>query len=87
MPLYLYRCNECQSELEARHSIHDNALTICPKCKGNIERIISSNVGISFKGDGFHINDYNPNLVKKESGAKTAAAPPVATKDSAPTGG
>ena len=56
MPNYDYKCNDCNHQFETFQSIHDNALTECPKCNGKIRRIIG-NIGIAFKGSGFYIND------------------------------
>ena len=57
MPTYEYRCKSCQKEFEVFQSIHDDALKTCEACGGEVQRLISKNVGISFKGDGFYIND------------------------------
>ena len=56
MPNYEYKCNNCSHQFETFQSIHDDALTECPKCNGKIRRIIG-NIGIAFKGSGFYIND------------------------------
>ena len=32
MPIYLYRCDSCKSELKEKHSINDK-LTDCPICE------------------------------------------------------
>lgn len=62
MPTYEYRgeCADCIHEgkiLEYKQSISDDPLTNCPECGANVKRIISRNVGISFKGSGFYAND------------------------------
>jgi putative FmdB family regulatory protein len=58
MPTYDYKCNKCNYELEIFHSIVDNAKTLCPECDTHsLDRLISRNVGISFKGTGFYVND------------------------------
>lgn len=35
MPTYDYHCKACQKSFEIKHSIHDDALTTCPKCSKN----------------------------------------------------
>jgi predicted nucleic acid-binding Zn ribbon protein len=37
-------------------SFSDDALTICPECKGEIRKVYSS-VGVVFKGSGFYKTD------------------------------
>ena len=39
-------------------SIKDEALKKCNKRNGNINRIISGNMGLIFKGSGFYLTDY-----------------------------
>jgi len=57
MPLYDYKCSQCGDIFEVLQKITEDPLKHCPKCKGEIKRIISP-VGIIFKGSGFHVTDY-----------------------------
>lgn len=57
MPTYLYRCNQCDHEFEARQRMSDAPLTECPVCGGDIRRVVGS-VGIVFKGKGFYVTDH-----------------------------
>lgn len=58
MPIYCYKCFDCNHYEEIKQSMSDDALTDCPECGGdNYKRVITS-VGVIFKGSGFHINDY-----------------------------
>ena len=92
MPTYDYRCSECLHEFEYVQSMMDKPLEICPKCEGKVKRLISKNVGISFKGSGFYVTDSKSSSsvsqtkteTKKES---TPASTPVAAetkKEAAP---
>lgn len=56
MPIYEYKCSNC-GLFELQQSIKDNPLTSCPTCNAQVQRLISKNVGIVFKGSGFYIND------------------------------
>jgi putative FmdB family regulatory protein len=56
MPTYDYRCENC-GKFEKMQKISEDALTICPKCGGEVERLISKNVGIVLKGSGFYKTD------------------------------
>ncbi|MCD4784473.1 MAG: FmdB family transcriptional regulator [Candidatus Eremiobacteraeota bacterium] len=70
MPIYCYKCFDCNHYQENKQSMDDDALTICPECKGdNFKRVIR-NVGVIFKGSGFHINDYGR---KSKVGSTTPA--------------
>lgn len=71
MPLYDYRCQACGHTFEARHGMAEPVLTDCPVCSGHVERLISKNVQVSFKGAGFYITD-------SHSSASTSSSSDVA---------
>ncbi|HET7559373.1 MAG TPA: FmdB family zinc ribbon protein [Limnochordia bacterium] len=56
MPVYEYKCPNC-GRFEVTQSIKADALKSCPTCEASVERLISRNVGIIFKGSGFYITD------------------------------
>ena len=56
MPTYDYRCENC-GKFEFVQKISEDALTECPTCGERVERLISKNVGIIFKGTGFYKTD------------------------------
>lgn len=56
MPIYEYRCNSCGT-FDKMQKASEDPLTSCPECHGPVERIISRNVGIQFKGAGFYKTD------------------------------
>ena len=57
MPLYEYQCTECGERFEVIQKFSDEPLKTCRKCKGEVERLISS-PAIQFKGSGWYITDY-----------------------------
>ena len=67
MPIYTYKCKKCNKVFEYEQKITDEPLQFCPEdiCafksqeRGEVERIISKNVGLIFKGSGFYITDYS----------------------------
>jgi putative FmdB family regulatory protein len=59
MPTYQYACSACGHAFEAVQSFKDDALTECPKCKGEVKKVYS-NVGVVFKGSGFYKTDSAP---------------------------
>ena len=56
MPTYDYRCSKC-GDFEHVQSITEPALAACPRCGGPVQRLISRNIGILFKGPGFYVTD------------------------------
>ncbi len=58
MPTYTYR-REDGTTFEIRQRITEDPLDTCPETGQDVERIITGNGGVIFKGDGFHVNDYD----------------------------
>jgi putative FmdB family regulatory protein len=58
MPIYDYKCKTC-GRFEYSQKITDEPLSHCPKCQGEVERLISHNVNVLYKADGFYTTDYN----------------------------
>lgn len=56
MPIYEYRCHKC-GDFEKLQKFSDPTLEKCPTCGGQVERLMSRNVGIVFKGSGFYSTD------------------------------
>ncbi len=58
MPTYDYRCTNCEYVFEHFQSMFEEPLKICPRCEGEVKRVISGGSGLIFKGSGFYITDY-----------------------------
>lgn len=58
MPTYEYKCNNCSHTFEIFQSIKAEPIKICPKCNGDVKRLIGSGAGPIFKGSGFYQTDY-----------------------------
>ena len=56
MPTYTYACKKCEHTFDIQQSITSDALTECPKCKGELKKVFG-NVGVTFKGSGFYRTD------------------------------
>lgn len=56
MPTYVYRCQECNNHLEVIQKFSDAPLKTCPKCQGQLHRVIHA-TGIVFKGSGWYVTD------------------------------
>lgn len=59
MPTYVYECKSCARVFERWQSISEPPVTDC-ECgaAGTVKRVMQP-VGIAFRGEGFHINDYS----------------------------
>lgn len=58
MPTYEYECTHCGHNFETTQKITDKPLSSCPRCGKRIKRLISSGIGVIFKGSGFYATDY-----------------------------
>ncbi|MCP4582919.1 MAG: zinc ribbon domain-containing protein [candidate division Zixibacteria bacterium] len=46
MPIYEYRCNECDEKFELLRSCSDNSDIVCPKCgQGDVTKMFSAFAG------------------------------------------
>ena len=72
MPLYEYRCRNCNHQFEIQQSFSDDALTECPECSGDLRKVFNP-VGISFKGSGFYKNDSRPGTSRSSSGSGSSS--------------
>ncbi|MET0051908.1 MAG: zinc ribbon domain-containing protein [Candidatus Thiodiazotropha sp.] len=58
MPIYEYRCEACNHELEALQKMSDAPLTECPECKQqSLQKLISA-AGFRLKGSGWYETDF-----------------------------
>jgi putative FmdB family regulatory protein len=83
MPTYEYACTECGHQFEAFQSFTDEAITECPECKGEVQKVYS-NVGVVFKGSGFYKTDSRtskPSQPSQPSKTPAAPTPPPAPKN------
>lgn len=77
MPIYEYRCDACEHELEALQKMSDAPLTDCPECgKPALKKLISA-AGFRLKGGGWYETDFKSGSKKNlhDSGKKDAAPP------------
>ena len=76
MPTYEYRCKSCGHEFEEFQTMSSDPLIICPKCaKPTLKRLMSSGVGLIFKGSGFYLTDYKKSNISSSSNAKSESKP------------
>ncbi|HEY0157678.1 MAG TPA: FmdB family zinc ribbon protein [Thermoanaerobaculia bacterium] len=84
MPIYEYQCKQCNERHEIIQRFSDAPLEHCPKCGGDMKKLISS-PAIQFKGSGFYKTDYassgsSSSGSKSETTTKSEAAKPAETK-------
>lgn len=86
MPTYEYKCKKCGNEFEVFHSMSSEPVKFCPKCGGEVKKLISAGAGAIFKGSGFYQTDYkNRPLKNKKSEVKDPApVKPTVKPDSSP---
>jgi putative FmdB family regulatory protein len=77
MPIYEYRCDACDHELEAIQKMSDAPLTDCPECGKPVLKKLISAAGFRLKGGGWYETDFKSGNKKNlhDSGKKDAAPP------------
>ena len=60
MPMYEYRCNDCEHTFEARQKFSDAPLSECPRCEGSVSKLISR-TAFTLKGGGWYDQGYGNN--------------------------
>lgn len=73
MPTYHYSCEKCGYEFEIEQKITAPPRKRCPKCRGDIYRVIHP-VGHILKGSGFYRTDYRSEEFKEKE--KAEKSPP-----------
>jgi putative FmdB family regulatory protein len=73
MPIYGYRCTQCEHELEVFQSMADKPLTTCQVCGGTLRKLLYP-VGVQFKGSGFYTTDYRNGGSKPEGKTSETSA-------------
>lgn len=70
MPIYEYRCDACEHEMEALQKISDPVLTTCPSC--GAEKLVKKVSAAAFrlKGGGWYETDFKKDGQKNLAGDK-----------------
>ena len=79
MPIYAYRCKNCDYQFDIRQRFSDAPLTGCPRCEGEVRRVISP-VGVVFKGSGFYVTDNRNGSGKTLANGKSKKADEKSTE-------
>jgi len=81
MPLYQYKCNDCETIFERQQRMVEPPVRECPECQGSVRRLITS-VGVVFKGSGFYVTDNRNGNGRVQSASST---PKTETTDKSAT--
>lgn len=74
MPIYEYRCESCDHELEALQKMADAALTDCPKCGEPALKKRVSAAAFRLKGGGWYETDFKSGKKKNLAGGEAASS-------------
>ena len=72
LPLYEYKCTKCGRRFEELRRFSDPPLTVCEKCGGTLEQLISP-PAIQFKGSGWYVTDYAKKSSDRSASSDTAS--------------
>lgn len=65
MPIYEYRCDECEHQLEILQKISDAPATTCPDCgKDGLRKLVSA-AAFKLKGTGWYETDFKDKTPNK----------------------
>ena len=71
MPIYEYRCQSCNHELEALQKMHDAELRDCPHCgQPQLQKLISA-AAFRLKGSGWYETDFKSSNQKNVAKSET----------------
>jgi putative FmdB family regulatory protein len=74
MPTYEYECKKCTHAFELFQSMSDEPVRVCPKCGGEVRRLINGGAGVIYKGAGFYSTDKSAPPASRKGGGKTGDA-------------
>jgi len=75
LPIYEYECESCKHRFEVMQRFSDPPVAVCSLCHGRVRKLVSSPVGLHFKGGGWYVTDY-----AKKGGATDSDTKPSDTK-------
>jgi putative FmdB family regulatory protein len=86
MPLYEYKCLQCERHTEKIQKFSDPEITVCPHCGGTLERVITA-PAISFKGGGWYADGYGNAKPAAADATTKPAADAAGSTPAAPASG
>ena len=70
MPIYEYKCQNCEHYFEVLQRISEEPLSTCPECKKNALKKLVSAPNFRLKGDGWYETDFKKDNQKNLAGKK-----------------
>jgi|TARA_B100000315_G_C14575167_1_gene587541 putative FmdB family regulatory protein len=70
MPIYEYRCEKCDHELETIQKVSESPLTTCPECGDQTLKKRISAAGFRLKGGGWYETDFKSGKKKNVAGSE-----------------
>lgn len=83
MPIYEYRCQDCNHEFERMQKFSDPPVAVCPTCNGSVQKLISRSA-FHLKGSGWYVTDYGRNGDKKSDSSEKNTTESTTGEKSAP---
>lgn len=83
MPTYSYRCTVCDHAFDIQQSFTDDALSVCPECKGALRKVFNT-IGVTFQGSGFYRTD---SRAEASGSKKSSSSVPAASSSSGTSAG
>ena len=80
MPIYEYRCNDCEQVFEEWLRTFDETEHTCPVCGGHAERIMS-NTTFVLKGGGWYVSEYGKQSASTAGASSDVVKPAASTTD------
>ena len=83
MPIYEYKCTECDERFDIEQSIHDEPLTALEgdEHEHALKKVFSP-IGIAFKGSGFYKNDARGKKSSTTPSSSSASSKPATPSSS-----
>ena len=70
MPIYEYKCQNCEHYFEVLQRISEEPLSTCPECKKNALKKLVSAPNFRLKGEGWYETDFKKDNQKNLAGKK-----------------
>jgi putative FmdB family regulatory protein len=84
VPIYEYKCDNCEHRLEKLQKISDEPIKNCPECgKDDLRKLISA-AAFKLKGTGWYETDFKDKKPKKDEKTTVSSKKKEPKTDSAP---
>jgi putative FmdB family regulatory protein len=74
MPVYTYRCENCNNQFDQQQSFSEEPLNICPECKKRALRKIYRPAQVLFKGSGYYVTDNRSSSKSRINNSKDSSS-------------